>query len=78
MSDNPESRIADYEQIAKGLKSSDPLDRKLAKTAKDRLDSESPRLRRLRMELIEAHRTRNKMKIEELHHRIRAEDRYVR
>lgn len=78
MSDNPDSRHEDYNLIEKGLKSKDSTDVKLAKIAKERLDSESREVRKMREELIEAHRHSDRGKIEELHFKIKERDRYGR
>lgn len=75
MSDRPDTRIDDYNAIEKSLKSSDPTERRQASLAKDRLDRESVLLRKLRDDLVKAHRYRDKVRIEELHWKIKMEER---
>ena len=71
MSDRPETRIEDYNEIEKGFKSPDPLVRRLARNAKDRIDGESREERELRQRFVIAHRYRDKQSIEELHWKIK-------
>jgi len=66
MSDRPDSRIDDYNLIDKAMRSSDPVVRRQARLAKDRIDGESKDVREIRDRLVEAHRRRDKLGIEEL------------
>ena len=75
MSDNPDSRIDDYNLIEKALKSDDAQTRRQAGFAKDKLDRESTKIRSMRDDLVDAHRGNDKQRIEELHLRIKDEER---
>lgn len=74
MSDRPETRTDDYNLIERALKDKDPNVRRQAQHAKDRLDRESSKIRHMRDALVKAHRERDKLKIEELHLRIKQEE----
>lgn len=65
-----DSREHDYNLIQQGLKSKNPVDRKQAKMAEQRIKSESKEVRKLREELLTAHRSGNKGRVEELHHKL--------
>lgn len=66
-SSRPNHREADQKLIEKGLKSSDPNDRRQASIARDKLNSESAKVRDMREALVRAHREGNKAEIADIH-----------
>lgn len=66
-----DTRKDDYKIIEQGLKSSDPETRRQAHIAKEKVGAESDKVRGMRQELVDAHRSGNKGRIEEIHHKMR-------
>lgn len=64
-------RSADGEEAAKGLKSSDPHERKLAAETLKKIGNETGRVRAMREELANAHRKHDKDKIKDIHETIK-------
>ena len=60
-------READRKLIDQGLKSKDANDRRQAQIAKDRINSESSKIRDMRESLVRAHREGNKAEIADIH-----------
>lgn len=74
MSDNPDTRHEDYNILEKGLKSKDPNEKRQARLAMERLERESRKSRELREALVEAHRYKERARIEELHIKLMEEN----
>ena len=73
-----DNRRHDREVVEKGLKSKDPSARKQAEMAKERIRAESGESKKMRGELVDAHRSGNQGKVKELHHKLQAENRRVK
>jgi len=66
-----DSREADGRELTKGLGSSDPLERKLASEALQKIRNESPKVKDMRKALIKAHRNQDKKQVKEIHEDIK-------
>jgi len=69
-------READRKLIDQGLKSKDANDRRQAQIAKDRINSESSKIRDMRESLVRAHREGNKAEIADIHDYIKNKPEY--
>lgn len=73
-----DTRKEDFKLIEQGLKSRNDNDRRQAFIAKERILSESASTKKAREELVDAHRSGNRGKMEELHHRLEVENKRVK
>ena len=73
-----DNREHDRKIIEQGLKSKNPNDKRQARIANERINAESKETRQMRDQLVEAHKSKNKGKIEELHHKMEGEGKRVK
>lgn len=62
-----DNREGDHALIAEGLKSKNPEDRRQARIAQARINSETPKIKSMREALVKAHRDGNKAEIADIH-----------
>lgn len=73
------TRIEDLKIIEEGIKKGSSADRRQAMIAKERILAQSnEESNKLRQELVAAHRSRDKGKIEDLHRKLELKDRRIK